>query len=571
MLRTQKSVIDISNAMMSLVKDVEPPEAIMDKLRVLIADAKDRELVIPVVGAFSAGKSTLINQFCGDSKLPTAITPETSLATEIHYSPEEYIEAIRADGSVTRHDVNDMASIKEKAKEYSFIRLYTSSQKVKEAAPLVLVDMPGFDSPFDAHNKAIMAYLSRGSHYVVLSSVEDGTITRTLMRRLEEIDQYGRSFTFFLSKSDLRAPNVVDELVEHYQASIKDTMDLSVKVIPFGKQVSNALSDILANISPETQFLNIYRDSLKELCYDLIEAINTRILAAQIDTKTSKSAIQEMQRSLDSLHSKSDKMISEIEDRYSGVIVNDLVEIVGRDLNTSVNDLSSVGASGNSSELSQRLAEMVRHSLLMAMKDKMGNLNQRIVGEFSLELKGLDQLMKGMSGVDFSKSLGEKIQASFESVSKIGEFVGDLAKKEQTSKSVKNIYKVVVSTAAICTTVLAPVFELILFFLPDLLGMIFSGQSKQEQVKAKLLQEVFPDIKQKIRQELPATLQEQVGNMIKSARDQYLETIKMQQSEIQKGIDDKVQSDKALQEKLSYFMQVRDELTKTGTIILEMK
>ncbi len=49
--------------------------------------------MIPVVGNFSAGKSTLLNRFLEKSVLPTAITPETSLATELHYSANERIEA----------------------------------------------------------------------------------------------------------------------------------------------------------------------------------------------------------------------------------------------------------------------------------------------------------------------------------------------------------------------------------------------------------------------------------------------------------------------------------------------
>ena len=53
------------------------------------------ELIVPVVGGFSAGKSTLINSFLGSDLLPTAITPETALATELRYSSTDYIEAVQ--------------------------------------------------------------------------------------------------------------------------------------------------------------------------------------------------------------------------------------------------------------------------------------------------------------------------------------------------------------------------------------------------------------------------------------------------------------------------------------------
>ena len=41
------------------------------------------QLLIPIVGEFSAGKSTIINSYFDRSILPVGITPETALATEI--------------------------------------------------------------------------------------------------------------------------------------------------------------------------------------------------------------------------------------------------------------------------------------------------------------------------------------------------------------------------------------------------------------------------------------------------------------------------------------------------------
>lgn len=71
-----------------LGKNIQSAEALKRE----IAEA---ELVVPVIGAFSAGKSTLINSFLGSELLPVNITPETALATELRYSDRERVEAIR--------------------------------------------------------------------------------------------------------------------------------------------------------------------------------------------------------------------------------------------------------------------------------------------------------------------------------------------------------------------------------------------------------------------------------------------------------------------------------------------
>lgn len=47
------------------------------------------DLIVPVIGAFDAGKSSLLNLFLGKKYLSEGI----ALATELHYNTSEYIEA----------------------------------------------------------------------------------------------------------------------------------------------------------------------------------------------------------------------------------------------------------------------------------------------------------------------------------------------------------------------------------------------------------------------------------------------------------------------------------------------
>lgn len=570
MICTQRQLIEMTSSLVDLINDVAPPEELAARLQNLITDLKERELVIPVVGAFSAGKSTLINEFIGETKLLTGITPETSLATEIRYSPEDFIEAVRSDGGTDRYESSEMAEIKKKVADYKFARFYMNSPKVKGIAPLVLVDMPGFDSPCDAHHKAILAYLDRGCHYVVLSSVEEGTITRSLLRHLQELHAYNRDFAFFLSKTDLRSPQIVDELVTHYQDLIRESMDLDVKVMPVCKQNSVAMDGVMTEINPNTLFLRIYRDYLKDIIYQLIEALNLRVVAAQGDIKTGQTAIHEMQQSLDSLERKSKEMLSNIERQYSGVMVDDLLDAVGKELIASADELTEVAATGNSSELSKRISDTVIHTLMLAMKEKLGVLNRQILDDFSVELKRLDSLMSELFNVEeFSKDLAAKMQASFESFSRIGEHLGNLAKTEAAKKNLKNIYRSIVAIVSITTAVLAPLVEILILLLPDIIEFLLKGR-KQAAIKDMLLKRVFPDVRRQLRANLPGILQEQIGLMIAAARDQYQESIQVKQAEIQKGIAEKELSEAAHQKKLLRYNQVRNELTMTATKLMEM-
>ena len=54
-------------------------------------DTTHFKMRVPLVGAFSAGKSTLLNKLLGEDLLSVEVSPETSLATELHYASTEQI------------------------------------------------------------------------------------------------------------------------------------------------------------------------------------------------------------------------------------------------------------------------------------------------------------------------------------------------------------------------------------------------------------------------------------------------------------------------------------------------
>ncbi|GAA7000272.1 hypothetical protein AOH412_05200 [Helicobacter pylori] len=171
-LRTQTNFVKFLEQVLGVLKEVE-----IDKTEcsILLESIQKKQLVIPIVGNFSTGKSTLLNRFLEKSVLPTAITPETSLATELHYSANERIEAFsNNDEKAESFELNEQSFevIKENAPKYSYLKVYLNNEALKNSAPLVFVDMPGFDSSISSHTHAILECLERVVHFVILTSVD---------------------------------------------------------------------------------------------------------------------------------------------------------------------------------------------------------------------------------------------------------------------------------------------------------------------------------------------------------------------------------------------------------------
>jgi GTPase SAR1 family protein len=575
MKKSQQKVIETCTKILKKAEETSVTKTVCDKLVVLGETARTDQLVVPVVGAFSSGKSSLINSLLGKNVLPVEITPETSLATELHYAPSEFIEAVKEDGTNCRYSVENIAVLAREAAQYSYARLYLNNSRLQEIKPLVLVDMPGFDSPLDVHNKAIMTYLSRGCHYIVLSSIEEGTVTTSLRRRLQEINGLGRSFSFFISKTDLKPKETADEVIAHSQKILADSFDMKKPVQSINANSTENVMKALKDLETDSIFLGMYRERCSNLCNDVLNNLNTRISASGKSTAEIQEAIKDLKGSIEKLKQKAETETGNMQRKYSSGMINDIIIDVGRALENAVDELAGIAQAGNQEETSRRLNEIVRSTLTVSVRNKLGEVNHQIIIDFSESLKGLDKVMKDLDiSQDYVNNLAGKIQTVFEMFQD-----GDI----QTGKNPVNIagspkinmgYKSIAGIA-LATTAINPIIGALIVFLPEIIGgflKLFGGNHQQNQnelVRSKLIGEVFPQIKRRLREELPAHLGEQVQLMIEQVRAQYEEKISLQQADIEKTIEEKNATIKESESKHKILEDARTEVQGIANDILE--
>ena len=142
-------------------------------LQATIEEIETFKAAVPVVGGFNAGKSSMINCFLNrDELLPIAIVPETAIAAEIRYAADEFVQAYGVDGAKTRYELSDIKNIPANTTKY--LEVFVKNDEIKKLNDIILVDMPGLDSSIDAHNKAILNYISQGVYYIVAVDAEMG-------------------------------------------------------------------------------------------------------------------------------------------------------------------------------------------------------------------------------------------------------------------------------------------------------------------------------------------------------------------------------------------------------------
>jgi len=535
-----------------------------DNVSNLIKVVTETELIIPVVGAFSAGKSSLINSFLGRDYLSVGLPPETALAAELRYSARNYVEAVKDDGSTDEYSISDMKQINSRAADYKYLKVFLNNDAVKKLEPVILVDMPGFDAPLNIHSRAIVEYLDKGVYYIVLTSVEDGTITTSMVRHLNDIIEYGRDFSFFVSKSNLRADSEVNDVVSSIESQISDDLGFSKKIVPIGNNGGDDLKKVLGSLDPEKLCQDVFKPLLKDNYNTVISDLNLRSAALQKDNSENEEAIKQLQDKVQSIIHKRDNMLEEAKDKYSDYNVNRIAEAVGRDLSSSVDELVATAVSGGQEALGRSVNEIIRSSLIYQIKTSVGKISDSIVGDFSLELQGIESTMKSFSMND---SWLEQLTGIAKNMfTKFDTTMGAVVKERYNSNKT-GVYKAITSVLAITTEVLNPILELLIVFLPDILSALFDNIQKKkqaEQVRSVLLTSIIPSVKRKVRESLPATFDEQVNNIINKISDNFNEALESQQQSIAAMEEEKRISINEITEKLATLSSVIERINSAA-------
>lgn len=183
------------------------------------------EIRVPLIGAFSCGKSSLLNALLGESVLATAVTPETAVPAELRFGPERQFVGCLPDGR--RLPLNE-ADLRENRLAPllpdGWVEAQLPSPALAARQQLVLVDLPGWDSGVAAHERVIDDYAGRSLAYGVVVGVEEGALRDSLRRALLELAIAQMPVVLIVSKADKRPPEDVQAVVERLRADITGLM-----------------------------------------------------------------------------------------------------------------------------------------------------------------------------------------------------------------------------------------------------------------------------------------------------------------------------------------------------------
>ena len=178
-----------------------------DGIKRLQAEILNAKVCTPVIGKFSTGKSSLINTLLGYSRklLREDITPETAIPAEIMYTDaEDEVAIVKNDGTFTIMETEDYRTYEADASTVKKAQIKLKNRFLEVIPDVMLVDMPGFESGFEIHNRAIDDYLPHSLAYIVTFSADDMIVRSSVGNILKELHLNAMPLCVVITKYDKR-------------------------------------------------------------------------------------------------------------------------------------------------------------------------------------------------------------------------------------------------------------------------------------------------------------------------------------------------------------------------------
>lgn len=200
---------------------------------------ENADLILPLVGEFSSGKTTLINALTDSKKLETATMPTTATIYEVHFGCNTCrADVVDENGNV--RVVEDISSLKnEELADSMVVTVFDTSKRVPSNT--ILVDTPGLSSPNPKHKQTLVNFLPQADGIMLVTDINQ-QITRSLTDFIETMKLSKRPIYLILTKADTKSEGEIETAKKY----ISDNCHIPVKQMAVVSAVKDSLDDLYA-------------------------------------------------------------------------------------------------------------------------------------------------------------------------------------------------------------------------------------------------------------------------------------------------------------------------------------
>ncbi|MBR3442220.1 MAG: dynamin family protein [Bacteroidaceae bacterium] len=274
------------------------------------SESSSAELILPLVGEFSAGKTTLINALTDSKQLETATKPTTATIFEIHFGSSKcYAEVFDANGE--KREVEDISSLKNaELKDSMVVNVFDTATRI--SPNIILVDTPGLSSPDENHKQTLIDFLPQADGILLVVDVNQ-QITRSLTDFIKTMELAKRPVFLVITKSDTKADSELVSVKEY----IAQNCNLPLSQVACVSAAKNNLDELYRVLDAiQADKGKILEAVNKQRISQIINAMVVHIdemLQASVSDKEIEGAIREKERELRKIQQNIHKVVESAE------------------------------------------------------------------------------------------------------------------------------------------------------------------------------------------------------------------------------------------------------------------
>ena len=366
------------------------------------------DLILPLVGEFSSGKTTLINALTDSKKLETATKPTTATIYRIHFGCDKSrANVLDTDGKWIEY--SDIAELKnDKLGNAVMIDIFDTSIQVPSTT--ILVDTPGLSSADPRHRQALVNFLPQADAILLVTDVNQ-QLTRSITDFVRTMELAQRPIFLVITKCDTKSAQDLAQVRKY----ISDNIQLPIQQVVCVSAVKDDMQELFSlfnNIQSEKTDIikKVDEARIQNVVKNLLSRIEELLDSSSSDKKL-ENAIHQQEMDLKQLKRNIEHLVNE---------VSCDVEEVGRKLVRLFEDTVSARlealVAGNSGNFDAEAISVINNTASLLLNDyrneiqhsfrKKANESQRKEDAVSLQsLKELDLSSISIAGLNYNLNL----------------------------------------------------------------------------------------------------------------------------------------------------------------------
>ena len=413
----------------------------------------------PVVGNFSTGKSSMINAVIGKPLLGVEITPETAVPTEIYYGDNKVYEYDK--GEIVERSIEELPLKGLTIQTTDLVKIEFDNEFLKEIKTVNIVDLPGFDTNFELHNRAIDQYLPNSLAYLLVVSSDEPVLKESISEFLKELKVYNMPVYVVITKCSRLDDDELAEckdLLKKLVGKIVERDDVKVACVDsYGRVNVDELKDILREIQSQTGriFVNKYSKALKQSSMLAEVYLMERIDKACLSASRLEEEEEKIKRKMDDISIEIEKEKQNF-DRQAKVCINTIKERIQSDLDGTIPISAMIE---NGTDITEKINSVVRRSVRIGINT-----------EFEPKLK------------KYVEHISEMITIEFPENELIVDNLGNVLKANVVDEVTKTALPVILAGVGFVLNPIGAVIGGILGVTFDILHNVKSNKKKEKEI-----------------------------------------------------------------------------------------